>query len=441
MMNWKRLILSGFVCAASVFGGWSGARAEEDAYDGLTPYRGGYAAEEKRVPNETMHGKVMCGYQGWFTADGDGSPRQWVHYGNGGKFEPGNAVIDLWPDMAEMDADEKYPTAFRHHDGSVASVFSSQNPKTVRRHFQWMQDYGMDGVFLQRFPAGQRDAAGLKILNNVLVSVQRSANETGRCWALMYDLSGQRSASADSSLVEDWKKLCEKMRLGEDPADRAYLRHNGKPVVAVWGIGFNDGRRYSLEECRELVQFLKEDPQYGGFAVMIGVPAYWRERKNDALDDLVLHEIAKMADVVSPWTIGRYGTPEHAENFIRTHGAGDLAWCREQGNDYLPVVFPGFSWQNLSKTRGRTQALNAIPRLKGTFLETQYVENKKIGAVMVYQAMFDEIDEGTAIFKCTNSPPGAPGDFADYEGLPSDFYLKMVGRWTAVFRGVADSKK
>jgi predicted P-loop ATPase/GTPase len=42
--------------------------------------------------------------------------------------------------------------------------------------------------------------------------------------------------------------------------------------------------------------------------------------------------------------------------------------------------------------------------------------------------MFDEIDEGTAIFKVTNDPPvGGVNRWVDYEGLPSDFYLKLVG--------------
>lgn len=48
---------------------------------------------------------------------------------------------------------------------------------------------------------------------------------------------------------------------------------------------------------------------------------------------------------------------------------------------------------------------------------------------MLYVAMFSEVVEGTAIFKCTNDPPTGDGvEFLTYEGLPSDHYLKLVGK-------------
>ncbi len=54
---------------------------------------------------------------------------------------------------------------------------------------------------------------------------------------------------------------------------------------------------------------------------------------------------------------------------------------------------------------------------------------------MVYQAMFDEIDEGTAIFKCTNTPPVGDSRFVTYEGSPSDHYLWLTGMGGRVLRG------
>ena len=55
---------------------------------------------------------------------------------------------------------------------------------------------------------------------------------------------------------------------------------------------------------------------------------------------------------------------------------------------------------------------------------------------MVYVAMFDEVDEGTAIFKCTNNPPiGEGARFTSYEGLPSDHYLWLSGMGARLIRG------
>ena len=53
--------------------------------------------------------------------------------------------------MSELSEEEKYPTPFVHADGSTAHLFSPYNKKTLERHFLGMQQYGIDGVFLQRF--------------------------------------------------------------------------------------------------------------------------------------------------------------------------------------------------------------------------------------------------------------------------------------------------
>src|SRR5947209_8154683 len=120
----------------------------EEVVAALRPYDGPSAPG---VDRSTLAGKVLCGYQGWFTAPGDGSGRGWRHYPARGQFKPAFCRIDLWPDLGHLHRDEKYATAFHHQDGRPAQVFSSHNRKTVLRHFQWMHRYGIDGVFVQRF--------------------------------------------------------------------------------------------------------------------------------------------------------------------------------------------------------------------------------------------------------------------------------------------------
>ena len=48
--------------------------------------------------------------------------------------------------------------------------------------------------------------------------------------------------------------------------------------------------------------------------------------------------------------------------------------------------------------------------------------------------MFDEVDEGTAIFKVANQPP-AGAHLLTLDGLPTDWYLRLTGEGTRLLRG------
>ena len=377
-----------------------------------------------RVDTSTLKGKVMVGYQGWFNCEGDGADIGWKHWGRKHSRPPGpgNITVDLWPDVNEFDADERYATGFRLPDGSPAEVFSSANRKTVHRHFRWMRDYGIDGAFVQRFAAPLANPRLRSNTDMVLDHVRSAATEAGRAYAVMYDLSGLKAGQVDQ-VRSDWTRLEQELQLTYDPT---YLHHDGRPLVAVWGVGFSDDRDYSPRECLELLEWLKAHD----CSVMLGVPSFWREGRRDAIDDPLLHEIIELADVVSPWTIGRYRSPEEAQRHADTVWLQDREWCAERGVDFLPVVFPGFSWHNL-----KGNPLGQIPRRKGEFFWSQIEAADRIGCDMLYVAMFDEVDEGTAIFKCTNKPPVGDGaDFLTYEGLPSDHYLTLAGRAGGMIR-------
>ncbi|MEC5129290.1 glycoside hydrolase family 71/99-like protein [Verrucomicrobiales bacterium BCK34] len=375
-----------------------------------------FGADTPAVDASTLTGKIMCGYQGWFNCEGDGAELGWTHWARHGRerFGPGNVTVDLWPDVSELDADELFATGFQLADGSTANVFSSYNRKTVLRHFQWMQEYGIDGAFLQRFANGLKGNAQTDHKDAVLSHVREGARESGRTYAVMYDLSGIKKGET-TNVKDDWLKL----KARKITSDTGYLHHEGKPLVSIWGVGFNDNRDYTLAECRELIEFLKAD----GCAVMVGVPFWWRDGGRDSTEAPERLNILALADVISPWAVGRYQTPKQARELSDRVARHDLSWCQERGIDFLPVVFPGFSWFNL-----HGDEMNKIPRLKGEFLWSQIVAAKSIGCEMIYVAMFDEVDEGTAIFKCTNNVPVGEGvSFLDIEGLPSDYYLRLVG--------------
>jgi hypothetical protein len=381
-----------------------------------------------------LQGKVFCGYQGWFGTPDDGTPIGFDNYRYDGVFKPGMCVIDYWPDLREFGEDEKYPTEFRHQDSAVAHVFSAANPKTVDRHFRWMKDYGIDGVFLQRFGWALKQPKTLIHRNRVLQNVQQSAKQQGRLWALMYDLTSLEAGDIEEYVIPDIRQLIQQGGLERDPS---YARFNGQPIVAVWGIGFRGDRAYSLNECQQLVEFLKNDPVCGGKAVMLGVPYYWQDQKHDAVSDPLFHQVLRQADIVSPWSVGRYRTIEQAQAMMSSKLTSDILWTSQHRLGYLPVIFPGFSWHNLKAAEREDKPLDEIPRMGGRFLWSQATEVQQAGLDMVYVAMFDEMNEGTCVFKCTDDPPAGESRFLTYavDQLPSDHYLWLSGQIGRLLRG------
>lgn len=377
----------------------------------------------------TVTGLVMAGYQGWFTAEGDGAMRGWRHYQKEGKFEPGYCSIDFWPDVSEYPV--TYKTNFEFANGAPAYVFSSYDSETTDLHFKWMKEYNIDGVYMQRFVTEIKQESGERHFNEVLKNALEAANKYDRAICVMYDLSGTTSSDMND-IVNDWNKIVEEYSLFDNKKNPNYLRHNKKPLVALWGIGFSDGRKYTLSDIKQLISALKgEDNKV---SIMLGVPYYWRTLNNDALSDPMLHDLIKKADVIMPWAVGRYDSGNY-EAISKTQ-KDDIIWCQEHSVSYIPLVFPGFSWGNL---KNLPDSYNEIPRSKGDFLWQQVAGAKRYGAKSLYVAMFDEVDEGTAIFKCMSEdevPLNGDGKFVGIEeGLDSDYYLWLTGQATNWFHG------
>ncbi|MCU0795190.1 MAG: glycoside hydrolase family 71/99-like protein [Akkermansiaceae bacterium] len=440
-MKFKSVFNLGLTAAcASVSVITSCDRAAQDTVEARQPEQA-TESDIPRVDASTLEGKVMCGYQGWFRTPDDGENLNWKHYRNQttGRFRPGEAGIEFWPDLTGFGDHERFDTEFRHADGSVAQVFSSAVRDTVVRHFQWMREYGIDGVFVQRFatevtlPSGGRaDTEEARSVTKVLEHCRIGAEQHGRTYAVMYDLTSM-SAARIAAVKDDWRFLVKELGILKDPS---YQRHDGRPVLALWGVGFRD-RDYGPAEIEPLMDFLKNDPECGGLTIMLGTPTHWRAGDRDAGPYASWEKIYKTADIISPWTVGRFGGVQEARRYAAEIAKPDHEWCVTHDKQHMPVVFPGFSWSNLKK--GTNENPDAfIDRLGGRFLWSQYdALARTAGATMIYQAMFDELDEGTHIFKSTNHPPVGESRFLTYEGLPTDHYLWLVGEAARRLRGEA----
>lgn len=380
-----------------------------------------------RVRFKSIRNLVMAGYQGWFNTPEDGAGLGWKHFEKEKEFKPGKCTIDLWPDVSEYE--KTYETAFKLPDETPAKVFSSYDASTTDLHFKWMKQYGIDGVFMQRFVVSIRNQKGKDNYNKILNNAVLSAEKYDRAICLMYDLSGMEAGEEDI-LIRDWKELCKKYKL-VSRNNNHYVYHHGKPLVAVWGIGFNDRRKYGYGQVKKIIDFLKSE----GCSILVGVPTHWRTLTIDAVSDTRLLELVKQADIVHPWLVGRFDN--HTYEPYRKSIEEDIKWCKANGKDYMPVLFPGFSWHNMKKDAPQ----NMIPRLGGRFFWKQVKGAVDAGAESLYLAMFDEIDEGTAFFKCTNTPPVGESSFITYEGEAPDHYLWLAGEAAKYLRGELRSSR
>ena len=382
--------------------------------DWISPYSGPPYTGDNLVDATAFTGKVICGYQGWFRCAGDPTDWGWVHYGSG---DFSHLSVDMWPDMLEFPAEEKYPVpGWTLPDGSQAYLFSSANKRTVLRHFQWMEAYGIDGVAVQRFTSGL-SMDNPKESFRIPGYARDAANRTGRTFYIMYDISGMSGSYLLNLMRDDWDYLVHTMKITED--DR-YLHHDGKPVVGIFGF-FSD--RFSAAFGNQILDLFQEEGSLQAFVAGSGMWP-WATQSGEWLD--VFHRM----DAYIPWNIGNY-EGAYASTYRWAAEKADMA---SHGCIYVPLVYPGFSWDNMHEYAPGT---SKKPRLQGLFLWNQFLDAKEINARTVYVAMFDEIDEGTAIFKVSDNPP-VNHYFIGLEGLPSDFYLLLTGYATRMMRGNVD---
>lgn len=361
-----------------------------------------------RSPEGDVVGKLVVGYQGWFGAAGDKSPfNSWRHWSGQGAPRKDNQSFELWPDLSEYE--NQYPTGYAVlNNGNPAQIFSSWDDQTVDKHFEWMKKYEIHCAALQRFGGSlYKDARDKGFRDGTAEKVRKAAEKYQRKFYLMYDISGWDNFQTE--LKKDWTEVMKK-----HTESTAYARQNGKPVVCIWGIGVAN-RPGDVDSWKEVINWFKDQNYY----VIIGTARNWREQTAN----LPAYQAANM---ISPWSVGTYSNSAGVDTYAAVLQA-DLAYLDGKGQDFQPVVFPGFAWSNW-----KSNPRNQIPRMHGDFMWNQFANIKQKAIPNVYVAMFDEYDEATAIAKAAEDISTIPSDqyflTLDADGVKcsSDFYLRLT---------------
>ncbi|KOV86684.1 discoidin domain-containing protein [Nocardia sp. NRRL S-836] len=372
------------------------------------------AAARAASPPGDVVGKITVGYQGWFACRGDGSPIDgWWHWNDDWSRPPAppTSSVKVWPDVREYA--RTYRTGFADlGDGRPATLFSNYDRQTVDVHFAWMRDNGCDTAALQRFnPTGGEGP----IRDAVTTHVRGAAEATGRKFYIMYDVTNWQNMQ--SEIKADWQD-----KMSAHTSSPAYARQNGKPVVGIWGFGFNDpGRPWGPEPCQDVVNWFKARGCY----VMGGVPTHWRTETEDSRQGFA--NVYRSFDMISPWMVGRIGTAADSDRFYANVNTPDQAECNARGIDYQPCVLPG--------------DLGQRQRAHGDFMWRQFYNMVRLGAQGIYISMFDEYNEGNQIAKTAESQadvPAGSGFLAlDEDGTrcSADYYLRLTADGGRMLKG------
>jgi hypothetical protein len=361
-------------------------------------------------------GKIVVGYQGWFAAIGDGSPiNAWWHWSQNQSQAPSSSNLGFksWPDVRNYTS--TYQTGFANlNNGQPAKLFSSFNDQTVNTQFQWMQQNGIDAAALQRFnPTGSEGP----VRDAITAKVKTAAETYGRKFYIMYDVSGW--TNMQSEIKTDWTN-----KMSAYTSSSAYAKQNGKPVVCIWGFGFNDTNHpWTAAVCLDVINWFKGQGCY----VIGGVPTQWRTAPSGQDSRSGFLATYTAFNMISPWMIGRIGNISDADNYYNNVNIPDQAYCNSNSIDYQPCVLPG--------------DLQAHQRVHGDFMWHQFYNMIKLGCQGIYISMFDEYNEGNQIAKTAESSAFVPGGSSfvaldeDGTACSSDYYLRLTGDGGKMLKG------
>jgi len=380
-----------------------------------------------------LDGRLIAGYQGWFGCPGDYQGNAtWFHWFSG-PAQVNRLTVDMFPDVSQLPASSLCDTGLVKADGSTLKVYSAMDPALVDLHFAQMAAHGVGAVALSRFVNQFSNPQWKLRVDRVLDNALAAAQHNHLPLFIEYDVSMSDETSVYALIGADWTDVNARYGLA---THEGYLKNAGTPVLQIWGFGFTD-RPGAPSPVTQLIGDLKTGNGVPAAFLIGGVPSRWDTLDGDSKSDPAWAGVYAQWDVLSPWTVGAYRTADEATSLIGQSGMAQKVAAEARGQVFLPVVYPGFSWRNLSGTRNAVAPLNAIPRDCGRLFDAEVSQVVANGNQSFYVAMFDEVDEATAMMPTLASqdqlPAGVSAVSLDMDGcaLPSDFYLGSMARAAA----------
>jgi hypothetical protein len=306
------------------------------------------------------------------------------------------------------DYSKTYATGFANlNGGAAAHLYSDWDASTIDTQVQWMQTTGIDTIALQRFgdfrgPGQARDV--------VAGHVRDSAQAHGRKFYIMYDISGW--TTFDGDLQNDWTQyIVNELHLTDSSA---YARQNGKPVVAIWGLGYS-GHPGTPQTTQDVINWFHSQGVY----VIGGLGNDWRTADGTRWSQAGFLQVFDTLDAISPWMVGVIGDNAGSDSNLQTYNQGDVTYLHGLGKHYQPCVLPG--------------DLSGHQRHHGDFMWHQFYNLISIGSDGIYISMFDEYNEGNQIAKTAATsasiPAGSSFVTLDEDGTQcsSDYYMRLTG--------------
>ncbi|KAL7894234.1 hypothetical protein HDV63DRAFT_412833 [Trichoderma sp. SZMC 28014] len=377
-------------------------------------------ARAATVDVSTLKGKWLYGYQGWFRKPASGVNNHWSP--NGGTPGPGNVEVDFLPDVSQYPTNCLFPSTLTAPNGQPVQLYDNTCEGVVDLHFQWMQQYGIDGVIVQRFLSHLSDASFITILNQV----EAAAVKYGRGFIVEYDASGGNSSagSVANEILADYNSVVKSYTTSS-----AYIHQNGKPAVMVFGVGFSTVA-ISVSDGANIATQLKNAGAYVG----LGVPSTFG---SDVRANTGFASAYKAANLISPWTVGSYSEGGYMAGYHTTTQIPDSQTLQSLGIDHAPLVWPGTSAYHLNGVTNPS-AFDYFPRYNGSFysMQADAVTSLAVKPLFVFNAMFDEMNEGTGNLPSlkTNQLP-TNEKFVGYDNTfaNTSFYLALGGQKAAAF--------